>query len=144
MAKARFNPDQIRAALRAAQERGLRRAGLLIQKSVRAKLNLRSSNRGKTPSPPGEPPAKDTGTLARSVLVDYSRIGGFPRGVVVIGSKLKYARIHEYGGPVRSGDGVFLMPARPYFRPGILAAKNDARNAIRGEIMSAFRKLGGV
>ena len=69
------------------------RAGVLVQTELK-----RMVNRSGSPSSPGTPPGKDTGTLGRSIQVDASKITSLR---VRIGTNLPYGRIQEFGGVIR-------------------------------------------
>jgi hypothetical protein len=83
------------------------------------------SMRGPAPSPPGTPPARRTGTLARSVRAEPA-IGSGPRAKSSVAPHTVYARIQQLGGHIHVvrakvltdgktffGKSVYL-PARPY------------------------------
>ena len=87
--------------------RGVYAGALVIQQSIKEQLNRKASNRSNpngSPSAPGEPPAKMTGNLGRSIQLaaDTSE----PK--VRIGTRAKYAKIHEYGLPIRAKKGKYL------------------------------------
>ena len=63
------------------------------------------SMRGPAPSPPGTPPARRTGTLARSVRPEPARLAGPGRAESSVAPHTVYARIQQLGGdiyPVRA------------------------------------------
>ncbi len=94
------------AILRGMRE-GLTRCGVLYQREMKKALN------GPSPSRPGKPPGKDTGTLGRSVQID---IGGLNRGKrmhVRVGTNVVYAPIHEFGGSVKAKGGGLTVPIHP-------------------------------
>jgi phage gpG-like protein len=73
-------------------------AAVMVQRETMRLLNQRSSRGKYGRSSPGEPPHKDTGTLARSIEIDEAT----PEVPVAhVGSNLAYARILEYGGTIR-------------------------------------------
>lgn len=87
------------------------------------------SMRGPSPSPPGTPPARRTGTLARSVRPEPAVPAGAGRAMSSVAPHTVYARIQQLGGdiyPVRAKalrwkdkTGVHFahhvyLPARPY------------------------------
>lgn len=83
------------------------------------------SMHGPAPSPPGTPPARRTGTLARSVRTNPA-VGGGTRAVSRVAPHTVYARIQQLGGTIRvvrakvltDGKTFFgtqvTLPARPY------------------------------
>lgn len=87
------------------------------------------SMKGPAPSPPGTPPARRTGTLARSVRPEPARSAGTGRATSSVAPHTVYARIQQLGGdiyPVRAkvlrwtdkGGTHYAkhvrLPARPY------------------------------
>lgn len=57
-----------------------------------------------------------TGRLRRSIHIQAS----WDRLSALIGSDMPYARIHEFGGPIRFKSGrVLFLPARPHRKPAI-------------------------
>jgi phage gpG-like protein len=80
-----------------------------------------------------------TGTLAKSIT--YSQPNDFTS---TIGTNVRYAAIHEFGGTIKPKNGSFLsfkikdrwvhvrevhMPARPYLRPSIEKTFNSGQAA---------------
>lgn len=120
MASFKFNSNAIQRQAAARAAVGLYRAALVIQSAVQAKLNQQASRRGANPSSPGSPPAKDTGTLARSILIDRTGLVG-DRPIVRIGTKLRYARIHEFGGTITARKAMLIplnQESRDFLRAG--------------------------
>jgi hypothetical protein len=56
---------------------------------------------GDDPSPPGTPPARKTGTLARSVRPEPARQAGAGRAASSVAPHTVYARIQQLGGTIR-------------------------------------------
>lgn len=98
-----------------------------------------SDMKGPAPSPPGSPPARRSGTLARSGRVKPAA-GGGPRATASLGFHAVYARIQQLGGHIHVvrakvltdgkrffGKHVYL-PARPYMTktPARMAAARRA------------------
>lgn len=83
------------------------------------------SMHGPSPSPPGTPPARRSGTLARSVRATKAVVSGF-RATVQVAPHTVYARIQNNGGVIHvvrakvltDGKTFFgkqvTLPARPY------------------------------
>jgi phage gpG-like protein len=119
------------------------------------------SMHGSAPSPPGTPPARRTGTLARSVRAEPAVPAGAGRAKSSVAPHTVYARIQQLGGdiypvrakalhwggtpfgPLRKGQkrkpGVFAkhvhLPARPYMvmTPATRQKVHDAaKRAIAG------------
>lgn len=121
------------------------------------------SMRGPSPSPPGTPPARVTGTLARSVqTTDPVRVGEASAEVSVAPHTV-YARIQNYGGVIharhltRAGRPGFLrwedksgvhyrhsvtLPPRPYMVVDA-AARVGVHNAAVDAIRSFLPGMGG-
>lgn len=88
-----------------------------LERSYKQALRRRSHKRGTpTPSPPGEPPAKISGHLARTVKGRGPQM--VRRGVFMaeVGPTAAYSRIQELGGRTGAGHRATL-PARPYIKP---------------------------
>lgn len=101
---------------------------------------------GDDPSPPGTPPARKTGTLARSVRPEPAKLAGAGRAKSSVAPHTVYARIQHLGGVIRVKRAPYLvwhdkwgwhkaksvkLPARPYM------VMTDAR---RSEVRSAAIK----
>jgi phage gpG-like protein len=109
------------------------------------------SMRGPSPSPAGTPPARRTGTLARSVRPEAARPAGAGRATSSVAPHAVYARIQQLGGvivPVRAKvlrwvdkTGTHYarrvrLPARPYM------VMTDARRAeCRDAAKAAARRV---
>jgi phage gpG-like protein len=142
--KVTWHGEKFQAEIERALALGVRDGGEFYAHKVREALNKRASNKesGGSPSPPGQPPAKMTGALGRSITVDtVRRLGKTFR--TFVGTNLKYARIHEFGGIIRPkkkkalrfkiGDKWVMvkrvvMPKRPYFRPTLAANRKKIRD----------------
>lgn len=91
-------------------------AGAIVyQKEVRVMLNSGNSRRGANPSHPGLPPHKFTSTLSKSWQTDMSRLNE-PNPRARVGSKVKYARIHEYGGLIHARKKLLPVPVNQLAR----------------------------
>jgi phage gpG-like protein len=66
-----------------------------------------------TPSPPGEPPARITGALLRSVNAEPVVRTGAWTWSARVGTRIIYGRIQELGGMSGRGHRTYLPP-RPY------------------------------
>lgn len=76
-----------------------------------------------TPSQPGEPPARVSGDLGRSISVaGPTGVAGTFRASV--GPTMIYGRIQELGGVTGRGHASHL-PARPYLRPALDASREE-------------------
>jgi phage gpG-like protein len=114
---AKFTPNPaLKAIVQKAARAGNAMVAFGLQKTIKKKLNLSSSNQGRTPSPAGQPPAKMTGTLGRSIQVDMSN-----PDILRVGTNLVYAKMLEYGGVIRPKKArALIVPfndaARKYLR----------------------------
>lgn len=100
------NP-QLMQRVKAANQAGLYRVALGLQKSIKGQLNLTASNigNGGKPSPPGSPPAKNTGTLGRSIQIDQTNPDR-----LLVGTNVVYAKIQEFGGVIRAKGRAMPIP----------------------------------
>ncbi|HEY9367568.1 hypothetical protein [Streptomyces sp.] len=102
-----------KAAARAMGEEG--------QREMRRQLGIRSHAPGApTNSPPGQPPARVSGDLQRSVIVDRPRLVGPFKWRSRVGPTVVYARIQDLGGI--AGNGA-VLPPRPYTVPTVAALR---------------------
>lgn len=85
------NKKALLRAFREGGQAGLSSAAVSFQSDAKTILSRRS---GPPPSPVGQPPAKRTGTLGRSIQIDRSQIRSLR---VRVGTNLVYARVHELG-----------------------------------------------
>ena len=65
-----------------------------------------------------------------------------------IGTNVKYARIHEYGGVIRNAFGrgqhrMAFMPMRPFLRPSLSKEQPRALKLILDAMMRSYNKAGG-
>jgi len=134
-----WNADQFMIAAENAVYDALETVGVHLADKLGDTLNRQSSNKsnGGSPSAPGEPPAKDTGTLARSISYMVNDNGTLDVGVAKQSPANKYALVMEYGsrGPIKpkkakalhwkdkNGKDVFarqvVIQARPWLRPTV-------------------------
>lgn len=77
-----------------------------------------------TPSPPGEPPARISGSLARSVRADRPVHITRTRWQTETGPRIVYGRIQELGGDTGRGHHTHL-PARPYLAPALARMRSE-------------------
>jgi len=109
-AKRRGSPEAILARIYKGAAKGVEAAALFLRNDVVRTLVARNNTltSGAGSSQPGEPPARVTGSLHRSiVVVNAHRSKAQPR--CLVGSKLKYARIHEFGGRIVAKAGKALI-----------------------------------
>jgi len=110
--------------------------------------------RGPSPSPPGSPPARRTGTLARSIRPEPATLAGPGRAKSSVAPHTVYARIQQLGGdiyPVRAkvlrwkeGRKVRFathvhLPERPYMGMGP-ARRQACRDAAAAAVRKVIRK----
>lgn len=73
----------------------------------------------------------DTGRLRNSIAGQFERVAGGVRGT--IGTNVKYARIHEYGGVIRpKRAGGLAIPLTPQARRLAIAMSATGINSLRG------------
>lgn len=113
---------------------------------------------GDDPSPEGTPPARKTGTLARSVRAEPARLTGPGRAASSVAPHTVYARIQELGGTIRPVRAKWLhwknktgnhyarsvyLPRRPYMVM-TAARRQQCRSAAIAAVERAIREaLGG-
>jgi phage gpG-like protein len=113
--------------------------------------SVRRSMKGPSPSPPGTPPARRTGTLARSVVQEAAKLTGSGRASSSVAPHTVYARIQNNGGvivPVRAKalrwkdkTGVHYarkvrLPARPY-----MVMNDERRRDCRSAAVAAVERV---
>jgi len=158
-------------AMRKAAMDSVADAAAILQREVVLQLNKRGSNKaaGNIPSPPGEPPAKQSGALGRSIVLNTTGLTN-PNPRAEVGTSLRYARIHEFGGRIniplilpkrktvlrwktKSGSIIFskfsrprtvTMPPRPYFRPGIAVALPKIEKRLGSRFAALSLKFGST
>jgi hypothetical protein len=86
------------------------------------------SMRGPAPSPPGTPPARRSGTLARSVRPAPAVPSGAYRATASIAPHTVYARIQQAGGTIRAKH------TTPDGRPGYLRFEIGGRVLYRHQV----------
>ena len=109
--------------------------GATAQTAIKVALSLRSHAKGTpTPSKPGQPPARVTGSLASSVHRTTPQLTGEGMSRCAVGTTLIYGPVHEFGPVVirarnfpQLGNptvGFFgpevTIPRRPYIAPTVL------------------------
>lgn len=91
----------------------------LVEEKARANLSRYSHARGTpTPSPPGQPPAKISGTLRDNWETSPPLPGGAGGWTCTLHPTTVYAAIQEQGGQAGRGHRTTL-PARPYLHPAV-------------------------
>lgn len=157
MARARYTTNRagVMSAFRAAVTKGLTRSAGIVQQEVRKQLSKGGAQRSKNfgvHAPPGQPPFVSTGHLRRSWQMGssgayYNRtaIADPVRPRVVVGSNMKYARIHEFGGVIKAKRAKNLVIPLNYeafriqrdgnwkgvFRVGNALAKRSGRGKLK-------------
>lgn len=98
--KVEWKGDEFMRHVHLAMGDAVARSAIQMQTETKRQLNRQASRRGASPSAAGNPPAKDTGALSRSIQIDDSGLReGSPKARV--GTNLVYARIHEKGGTIK-------------------------------------------
>lgn len=133
---------------------GLRRSAIMVTNDVKRSMGGERGFGFRKPSPPGQPPAIQTGTLNRSITYDTTDIEQL---TVRVGTNIKYGKWLELGGLkpytivpkngkvlsfMVNGKRVFTkkvthppLKARPFLRPAL------QRN--QGKIDAAWSELVG-
>lgn len=104
------NRKQLENDFKRWNDAGVETVAQSMVKVVKALLNRKASNNGQPRSKPGQPPAKETGTLGRSITTQRVVLGQW-----VVGTNLNYAPYLELGTK--------NMQPRPFMLPGIKAVK---------------------
>lgn len=123
--------DDLRRLARRADTEGGRAAAAAMAgegaKEIQRQLSLRSHAHGTpTPSPAGQPPARISGDLGRSVITVQPVSAGAYRWMSAAGPNEVYARIQDRGG--RAGRGhASVLPPRPYMRPAAVVLSTAGR-----------------
>lgn len=148
-----MTPEQLPAYLRAMGDRARRDAPVAAANAMAQtyQSEVVRSMTGSSPSPPGTPPARRSGTLARSTRAEPAVSSGDGQATSSVAPHTVYARIQQTGGDIHvvrakvltNGKQFFgkhvHLPARPYMtmdagrRQRIHdAAKRAIRAAISG------------
>lgn len=105
-------PAYLEAMVARLREDGARDAAnamaLTYQRDVVASMH------GPAPSPPGTPPARRTGTLARSVRTKPA-VGGGTRATSSVAPHTVYARIQQLGGHIHTVRAKVLTDGKTFF-----------------------------
>lgn len=91
--------------------------GRQAETEIKQQLRRRShAKRTPTPSPPGQPPARISGALERSVVARLPVDAGAYRWVSRVGPDIVYDAIQDRGG-VAGRNHASTLPPRPYMAP---------------------------
>jgi len=157
----RYSPDEFQAKLKrwvAEQpqdvERGLKRAALdIIAHTQSRRLRGPKMPRGVSGGFAGSRLAVGVGRLWRS-LTHQVRIDG-SRITAKVGTNVKYARIHEFGGRIRAKKGGWLhfkvggqwvkvkevvIPERPFLRPSVVEKFQATLKHVKDAVMEGYRR----
>lgn len=106
----------------------IQKSAFELQANVQKSLNQGASNFGGAPSSPGSPPHNRTGALMRSIQAIDLTVDPI-RPSYRVGTNLEYARIQEYGGPIRPKPGhkYLAIPVGDEGRRAARAANGDLR-----------------
>jgi hypothetical protein len=143
-------------AARPAVQAAATAAGKVGETAAKAALNMRSHKLGTpTPSAPGQPPAKVSGDLARSILRIRTIVPRPGYAVTMWGSSLIYAHVQEYGATISAKNfpqlgnptvGFFgphvRIPPRPWMEFSVRKAMYSGAFARAGS--AAFAKSLGI
>ena len=139
--KMEFNKLSAIESIRRKVTRAVASSAVELQERIKERLNRKASNigNGGTPSEPGGPPAKKSGTLARSIqAIDVTTDQNKPTWRV--GTAEKYAKIQEFGGRIVPKKAKFL--AVPVGVAGQRAAR-DAKGDLRSLQLRVQRTASG-
>lgn len=160
MTQVEWNGDQFMADLIAATQDGLEAVGITMANEYSTVLNRQSSNKsnGGSPSQPGQAPARDTGTLARSIAYKVGK-GSVRVGVASGSPAEKYATVLEYGsrGPIKPKNGKLLswvdkrtgerrfakqvhIHARPWLRPTLRKSSRKISDTFNRTVKTQMRE----
>ena len=145
-------PEYLRRIASAVRDRAALDAADAMAQSYQSAV-VRSM-KGPSPSPPGTPPARRTGTLARSVRAEPATLGSRGHASASVAPHTVYARIQQLGGdiyPVRAKvlrwsdkSGTHYarhvrLPARPYM---VMTGerRRDCRSAAVGAVERVVRE----
>lgn len=145
-------PGRLRRLARDAQDRAA--LGAADAMAQRYQVSVVRSMTGPSPSPAGSPPARRTGTLARSVRPEPAQPAGAGRATSSVAPHTVYARIQQRGGeivPVRAKvlrwkeGGRYryarrvVLPARPYMVM-TAARRQECRDAAVAAVRRVIRE----
>lgn len=140
MAKLKWKGEEAMRIIRRAAENGTRDAAIIVQakwkdligKAGKGRVYIKKSGRVHIASAPGDPPAKDTGDLGRSIQVDLSGVGERnPRAR--IGSNQEKARYMELG--------TRHIAPRPSALPALRQSKKRVLQAMDARVKKATKEL---
>lgn len=109
--------DKLKKEIRAKAIKNTTDACLFLEGDIKKSLT------GKSPSAPGEPPGKRTGTLGRSIAHEVEKKADIIVGRV--GTNITYAIPLEFG--------TSKMSARPFLRPGLEKNKAKIKQILGGK-----------
>ena len=145
-------PGALRRLARDVQERAMVDAADAM--AQRYQVAVVRSMVGPSPSPAGTPPARRTGTLARSVRAEPARVVSAGRARSSVAPHTVYARIQQLGGDIRPVRAKILrwpdktarggyryarhvhLPARPY-----MVMTSRRRQECRDAAIAAVRRV---
>lgn len=135
--KVLWDSDEVKSLFMTTVVRASNVVAIELLEGVQKNLNKRA---GPPSSRPGKPPAKRTGTLARSWQSgghDYVKIESRTptRYSQRIGSNLVYAMVHEYGG--------IRHPKRPYVFPVFMKTAKRLERITAPVFRRAFKGIAG-
>lgn len=142
---------------RSAVKVSLRRSAIMVTNDIKKSMGGERGFGKRRPSPPGQPPAIQTGTLNRSITYDTTDID---RLTVRVGTNIKYGKYLELGGMkpytivpkngkvlsfVVNGKRIFTkrvvhppLKARPFLRPAL--QRNQGKiDAAWSEVVNRFK-----
>lgn len=117
--KINWHGDKVKQAVNSKAVQNIERACIFVENEVKKAISI-GSNKGATPSAPGEPPHKDTGRLRASIShqVDATNLKGR------VGTNVKYGKFLELGTK--------RMKKRPFLVPTVAKNQTRIRQILKG------------
>lgn len=125
----KWYPKAVIAAARAESKKNVMRAVIYARDQCKILLN---KGGGGSPSPPGEPPHKQSADLFRSIT---GEVIDTPKGVNgAIGTNMPYGRRLELGFHGTDSMGrAYEQEPRPYLKPAVVNNKEQIRKILKGK-----------
>lgn len=149
----KFSPEKFKGTLADELRRRMARAGIAVERNIKRSMPSGGFGKTHTPSPPGSPPAVDTGRLKSSITYAVTdgqfsspsganavpedgigKVSGSDNDIfVVVGTNTKYAPPLEFGYSrsmvKKNGEEIVItMSPRPFLRPGLENSVADIKS----------------
>lgn len=99
--------EKVRKRIRRNAREAVKSASVVLQRQIKRELSRRGPGK---PSPPGTPPALQTGQLRQSVQIDFSGLSDRKKPHALVGPGAFYGKYHEFGTK--------MHPKRQFVGPG--------------------------